>query len=97
MGGLPLDFHAQKIIRPEKDFLTAFRDYSDSFIMPGEAQKIDRIMETFGKKYSSRSNLTPDQAYLAAICTVVLSTSLHKPAVKSPSARTSRSLMNKGF
>jgi hypothetical protein len=71
-----LKLHAQKIIGPENDFLTALRNYSDSFVMPGEAQKIDRIMETFGKYYTENKAVSSvngkDAAYSLAFSVMML-------------------------
>ena len=39
-----LDFH-------DCDFLTALRLFLDGFRLPGEAQKIDRLMEKFASRY----------------------------------------------
>ena len=36
------------------DFLAALRQFLAGFRLPGEAQKIDRIMEAFAAKYYSQ-------------------------------------------
>jgi len=35
----------------EKDLVSALRHFLDSFRLPGEAQKIDRLMEKFASRY----------------------------------------------
>ena len=35
----------------EKDFVTALRIFLEGFRLPGEAQKIDRLMEKFASRY----------------------------------------------
>jgi brefeldin A-inhibited guanine nucleotide-exchange protein len=35
----------------EKEFVSALRQFLDGFRLPGEAQKIDRLMEKFASRY----------------------------------------------
>jgi len=35
----------------QKDFVTALRLFLEGFRLPGEAQKIDRLMEKFASRY----------------------------------------------
>ena len=35
----------------ERDFVAALRLFLDGFRLPGEAQKIDRLMEKFASRY----------------------------------------------
>lgn len=35
----------------EKDFVSALRGFLEGFRLPGEAQKIDRLMEKFAARY----------------------------------------------
>lgn len=35
----------------EKDFVSALRHFLEGFRLPGEAQKIDRLMEKFASRY----------------------------------------------
>lgn len=39
-----MDFH-------ERDFVPALRMFLEGFRLPGEAQKIDRLMEKFASRY----------------------------------------------
>jgi hypothetical protein len=63
-----------------------FRNYLWSFRLPGEAQKIDRMMETFAKRFCECNpglfNST-DTCYILAFAIIMLNTNLHNPAVKS--------------
>ncbi len=54
--------------------------------MPGEAQKIDRIMETFAAHYLDCNPEgvlnNQDTAYILSYSIIMLHTSLHNPSVK---------------
>ena len=55
-----------------------------SFKLPGEAQKIDRIIEKFAEKYMTDnpdSYATANEAYLLSYSIMMLQTSLHNPQV----------------
>ena len=41
----------------EKEFVSALRTFLEGFRLPGEAQKIDRLMEKFAARYLSVSGL----------------------------------------
>ncbi len=70
-----------------KSFVEALRFYLDQFKLPGEAQKIDRIVEKFAEAYirgnpeAAISNR--DAAYTLAFQTIMLNTDLHNPAIKN--------------
>lgn len=69
------------------DFLESLRRFLSEFRLPGEAQKIDRLMEKFASHYyeSNTENSLfncPDAAYLFAYSIVMLTTDLHNPQVK---------------
>ncbi|MCC8467517.1 MAG: hypothetical protein LN589_02170 [Rickettsia endosymbiont of Eriopis connexa] len=54
----------------EKDYLESLRGFLQSFKLPGEAQKIDRLVESFGTNYYEQ-NLngeikSKDAAYILA-------------------------------
>ncbi|XP_056380101.1 cytohesin-4 isoform X2 [Hyla sarda] len=63
----------------------ALRRFLGSFRLPGEAQKIDRIMETFSAHYC-QCNLdtfkSTDSCYIVSFSLIILNTSLHNPSVK---------------
>uniref|UniRef100_A0A8R1TUZ9 SEC7 domain-containing protein n=1 Tax=Onchocerca volvulus TaxID=6282 RepID=A0A8R1TUZ9_ONCVO len=78
-----------------RDFVTALRLFLDGFRLPGEAQKIDRLMEKFASRYCEcNPNLglfaSADTAYVLAYSIIMLTTDLH-----SPQARFVRSKMTK--
>ncbi|VDO43224.1 unnamed protein product [Onchocerca flexuosa] len=78
-----------------RDFVTALRLFLDGFRLPGEAQKIDRLMEKFASRYCEcNPNLglfaSADTAYVLAYSIIMLTTDLH-----SPQARFVRNKMTK--
>ncbi len=62
-------------------FDVALRLFMDAFRPPGEGQKIDRIVQSFGKKYYEqvpKSGLkSADAAYVLAFSVIMLNTDLH--------------------
>ena len=53
--------------------------------LPGEAQKIDRLMEKFAERYlkcNPSSFKSADVAYVLAYSVIMLNTDLHNPQVK---------------
>jgi brefeldin A-inhibited guanine nucleotide-exchange protein len=70
-----------------KDLLfdDAIRYYLSGFRLPGEAQKIDRIMEKFAERYTIQNPTvfpTADAAFILAFSVIMLNTDLHNPAIK---------------
>lgn len=66
------------------DFDEALRKYLWSFRLPGESQKIDRMMEAFASRYCQCHPgmfTHPDVCYLLAFSCIMLNTSLHNPNV----------------
>ncbi|RZR78841.1 hypothetical protein BHM03_00004390 [Ensete ventricosum] len=55
------------------EFDTAIREFLKGFRLPGEAQKIDRIMEKFAERYNT--------AYVLAYAVIMLNTDAHNPMV----------------
>ncbi len=58
----------------------AIRVYLESFRLPGEAQKINRIMESFGKAYHGRCPAlfrNADAVYILAYSVILLNTDQH--------------------
>ena len=54
-------------------------------IVPGEAQKIDRMMETFAQRYCQLNPdifTNSDTCYVLSFAIIMLNTSLHNPSVK---------------
>ncbi|KAK4009871.1 hypothetical protein OUZ56_019014 [Daphnia magna] len=72
----------------EKDFVSALRHFLEGFRLPGEAQKIDRLMEKFAARYcecnsSLRLFASADAPYVLAYSIIMLTTDLHSPQVKN--------------
>ncbi|CAI5460230.1 unnamed protein product [Closterium sp. Yama58-4] len=62
----------------------AIRLFLKGFRLPGEAQKIDRIMEKFAEKYCKDNPgvfKTADSAYVLAYAIIMLNTDAHNPVV----------------
>eukprot|EP01119_Soliformovum_irregulare_P001359 TRINITY_DN1107_c0_g2_i1.p1 TRINITY_DN1107_c0_g2~~TRINITY_DN1107_c0_g2_i1.p1 ORF type:complete len:1152 (-),score=404.61 TRINITY_DN1107_c0_g2_i1:97-3552(-) len=67
------------------EFDHALRYFLSKFRLPGEAQKIDRIMEAFSLKYTTDNpNIFnhEDTAYLLAFSMIMLNTDAHNPNIK---------------
>ena len=67
------------------EFDVAIRHFLAGFRLPGEAQKIDRIMETFAARYCAlNAEVFPsaDVAFVLAFSVIMLQTDLHNPAIK---------------
>ncbi|KAJ6710019.1 SEC7 DOMAIN-CONTAINING PROTEIN-RELATED [Salix koriyanagi] len=69
------------------DYLGEREDFSlKGFRLPGEAQKIDRIMEKFAERYckcNPKVFSSADTAYVLAYSVILLNTDAHKPMVKN--------------
>jgi brefeldin A-inhibited guanine nucleotide-exchange protein len=81
-----LDYYTQSFDFKGTHIVEAIRQYLSGFLLPGEAQKIDRIMEKLAAKYYN-DNVgiyeTADIAYYIAFCTIVLNTDAHNQNVKN--------------
>lgn len=65
-------------------FEIAIRVYLDSFRLPGESQKINRIMESFGSRYHLQCPelfKDPDVVYVLGYSTIMLNTDQHNSQV----------------
>ncbi|GAV73997.1 Sec7 domain-containing protein/DUF1981 domain-containing protein/Sec7_N domain-containing protein [Cephalotus follicularis] len=65
-------------------FDTAIRKFLKGFRLPGEAQKIDRIMEKFAERYCADNPglfKNADTAYVLAYAVIMLNTDAHNPMV----------------
>ncbi|XP_022146951.1 brefeldin A-inhibited guanine nucleotide-exchange protein 5 isoform X2 [Momordica charantia] len=65
-------------------FDAAIRDFLKGFRLPGEAQKIDRIMEKFAERYCAGNPglfKNADTAYVLAYAVIMLNTDAHNPMV----------------
>jgi hypothetical protein len=62
--------------------------------LPGEAQKIDRLMEKFAERFCScnpGSFKSADVAYVLAFSVIMLNTDAHNPGVKNKMTKVRRS------
>ncbi|XP_027705906.1 cytohesin-1 isoform X4 [Vombatus ursinus] len=67
------------------NLVQALRQFLWSFRLPGEAQKIDRMMEAFAQRYCQCNNgvfQSTDTCYVLSFAIIMLNTSLHNPNVK---------------
>ncbi len=67
-----------------KPFTQAFREFVKEFKLPGEGQRIDRVVEAFGERYATQN---PEQVeagagHTLAFATMMLNTDLHNPSIK---------------
>lgn len=66
-------------------FDEALRKLLQTFRLPGEAQKIDRVMNEFAKRYCQNNShvfSSPDTGYVLAYSLIMLNTDAHNPNVK---------------
>jgi brefeldin A-inhibited guanine nucleotide-exchange protein len=66
-------------------FDDSIRLFLSGFRLPGEAQKIDRIMEKFAERYTRQNpDIFPnaDTAFILAFSVIMLNTDLHNPSIK---------------
>ncbi|XP_014523031.1 brefeldin A-inhibited guanine nucleotide-exchange protein 2 [Vigna radiata var. radiata] len=70
----------------DMEFDEAIRVFLQGFRLPGEAQKIDRIMEKFAERYckcNPKAFSSADTAYVLAYSVIMLNTDAHNPMVKN--------------
>lgn len=84
-----LHFYINQMPLKGMSFTSALRLVMLDFAFPGEAQKIDRIMEAFGNSYYTSNQdtqnfefLHQDAAYVLAFSCVMLNTDAHNPSIK---------------
>ncbi|XP_069189957.1 cytohesin-1 isoform X2 [Procambarus clarkii] len=78
----------------------ALRQFLWSFRLPGEAQKIDRMMERFAHRYCELNPSIfqhPDTCFVLSFAIIMLNTSLHNPAVKDKQTIEQFITMNRGI
>ncbi|KAL1518342.1 hypothetical protein ABEB36_001979 [Hypothenemus hampei] len=83
------------------DFVAALRHFLDGFRLPGEAQKIDRLMEKFASRYcecNPNNGLfsSADTAYVLGFSIIMLTTDLHSPQVKNKMTKEQYIKLNRG-
>lgn len=81
-----LDHFIKQFDFKDKNYLKSLREFLKAFKLPGEAQKIDRLVESFASKYYEQNATNEinhaDAAFISAYATVGLNTNLHNPSVK---------------
>lgn len=85
----------------DMDIVTALRHFLDGFRLPGEAQKIDRLMEKFASRYcecNPNNGLfaSADIAYVLGFSIIMLTTDLHSPQVKTKMTKEQYIRLNRG-
>ncbi|KAI6178099.1 hypothetical protein M3Y98_00464500 [Aphelenchoides besseyi] len=90
-----LDFAGMNIVQ-------ALRKLLDKFRLPGESQKIDRLMEKFASRYcdcNPRLNIfaSADTAYVLSYSIIMLATDLHSPRVRDKMTKDQYIAMNRGI
>ncbi|KAE9606428.1 putative Sec7 domain, mon2, dimerization and cyclophilin-binding domain-containing protein [Lupinus albus] len=82
------------------DFGEAIRFFLRGFRLPGEAQKIDRIMEKFAERYckcNPSSFSSADTAYVLAYSVIMLNTDAHNNMVKDKMTKADFIRNNRGI
>ncbi|XP_069507381.1 brefeldin A-inhibited guanine nucleotide-exchange protein 2 [Ambystoma mexicanum] len=85
-----------------RDFVSALRMFLEGFRLPGEAQKIDRLMEKFAARYLECNQgqtlfASADTAYVLAFSIIMLTTDLHSAQVKNKMTKDQYIKMNRGI
>ncbi|KAM8786395.1 cytohesin-1 isoform 2-T2 [Rhynchonycteris naso] len=82
------------------NLVQALRQFLWSFRLPGEAQKIDRMMEAFAQRYCQCNPgvfQSIDTCYVLSFAIIMLNTSLHNPNVKDKPTVERFIAMNRGI
>ncbi|KAI1886673.1 hypothetical protein AGOR_G00198220 [Albula goreensis] len=82
------------------NLVQALRQFLWSFRLPGEAQKIDRMMEAFATRYCDCNAdvfQSTDTCYILSFAIIMLNTSLHNPNVKDKTTLERFISMNRGI
>lgn len=85
-----------------KDIVSGLRTFLEGFRLPGEAQKIDRLMEKFASRYCENNKkdtifASADTAYVLSYSIIMLTTDLHSPQVKNKMTKEQYIKMNRGI
>lgn len=83
----------------DMDFDMALRRFVTKFRLPGEAQKIDRLMEKFAERYYALNPTTgpfanQDAVYILAFSVIMLNTDAHNPSIKKQNKMTKPQFIN---
>lgn len=84
------------------DIVSSLRKFLEGFRLPGEAQKIDRLMEKFAARYlecnpNNGIFLSADAAYVLAFSIIMLTTDLHSSQIKRKMTKEDYIRMNRGI
>lgn len=84
------------------EIVAALRFFLEGFRLPGEAQKIDRLMEKFASRYCECNPNNPlftsaDTVYVLAFSVIMLTTDLHSPQVKNKMSKEQYIKLNRGI
>uniref|UniRef100_A0A8K9WVX6 Cytohesin-2 n=1 Tax=Oncorhynchus mykiss TaxID=8022 RepID=A0A8K9WVX6_ONCMY len=82
------------------NLVQALRQFLWSFRLPGEAQKIDRMMEAFAQRYCHCNPgvfQSTDTCYVLSFAIIMLNTSLHNPNVRDKPGLDRFISMNRGI
>lgn len=79
----------------------ALRKQLDNFRLPGEAQKVDRIMEKFASRYFECCNVneftSADTLYTLSYSIIMLATDLHSVHIKKKMTKEEYIKLNRGI
>lgn len=94
--------YVEKFNFKNQNFVKCLRKFLRTFRLPGESQKIDRLMEKFSSHYFAQNpnhNIfnSADVAYILAYSIIMLTTDLHNPQVKNKMQKDQYVQMNKGI
>ncbi|XP_077296772.1 ADP ribosylation factor guanine nucleotide exchange factor Sec71 [Arctopsyche grandis] len=86
----------------DSDIVAALRYFLEGFRLPGEAQKIDRLMEKFAARYcecnpNNALFTSADTVYVLAFSVIMLTTDLHSPQVKNKITKEQYIKLNSGI
>lgn len=84
------------------EVVSALRFFLEGFRLPGEAQKIDRLMEKFASRYcecnpNNQLFQSADTVYVLAFSIIMLTTDLHSPQVKNKMTKEQYIKLNQGI
>jgi len=85
-----------------KEIVSSLRYFLEGFRLPGEAQKVDRLMEKFASRYCECNPnkglfANADTAYVLAFSIIMLTTDLHSPQVKNKMSKEAFIMNNRGI
>lgn len=86
----------------DMDIVAALRFFLEGFRIPGEAQKIDRLMEKFASRFCDCNPqntifASADTVYVLAFSIIMLTTDLHSPQVKNKMTKEQYIKLNRGI